>query len=227
MKEEKKAWVRPPHPFDLKLEHYQKCMSEASFGFLSLDPDPVLDPSRTEPILHPLRWGQAFPTHDMVYLAMIASGRAGPLEPAAMCSYRCSEDNAAVAAIISLVYSYARECGMLKGKPPYEAWEMFVHRVETARHEAHTVLRWAEVLCKKSNVNWSAKIPTEWQVLVGALSGQIDWSKLRSDRDFWSRTITAGKMMTQAPGWRYQLYTFRKLSEADGDTFTETLEEAP
>ena len=103
---------------------------------------------------------------------------------------------------------------------------MFVHRVETSRHEADTVLRWAEVLCKKSTVNWSGKIPTEWQMLIGALSAQINWSKLRSDRSFWSKTITFGKMMCQAPGWRYQLYTFRKLSELDGDVFAEELEEA-
>lgn len=226
MEEKKKAWVRPAHPFDLKPEHYQKCRMEASFGFATLEPDPVLDPTRTAPILHPLRWGAAFPTHDMVYLAMIGSGRAGPLATPEMSSYRCSADEAAVAAVISLVYSYARTVGMLKGKPPYEAWEMFVHRVETSRHEADTVLRWAEVLCKKSTVNWSGKIPTEWQMLIGALSAQINWSKLRSDRSFWSKTITFGKMMCQAPGWRYQLYTFRKLSELDGDVFAEELEEA-
>lgn len=226
MEEKKKGWVRPPHPWDLKMEDYQKCRMEASFGFPTLEVDPVLDPERTMPILHPLRWGAAFPTHDMVFLAMIASGRVGPLSVGAMSSYRCSEDEGALAAVIALVYSYARTIGMLKGKPPYEAWEMFVHRVETSRHEADTVLRWAEVLCKKSTVNWSGKIPTEWQMMICALSEQVQWSKLRSDRTFWSRTIVFGKAMCQTPGWRYQLIAFRRQSEVDGDVFVEELEEA-
>lgn len=212
---------RQPHPFDLTESHYQRIRQQASFGFPTIPADPALGILEDRP--DPLAWAAAFPTHDMPFLVMLASGRAGPLER--LPSYRCSEIEAAAAAVIALVWSYARTVGMLAGKPSYEAWETFTFRVETSRHEAGSALRWAEVLCTKSQVSWQGKIPPEWQLLITSWSSGVRWGAIRNHTEFWSKAVLFAKLMCVAPGWRYQLLTLARASAAAGDTFIETVEE--
>jgi len=201
------AYVRPPHPLDLKEMHLSHLWTAQE-----MTPDPVLSQN-----LRPL-WQNLFPHGEVTSMVMITTGISGPLSSPDLASFRCSGAESLVAAYIARAWGLARnptQKGILAGKPAYEAWDMICGRVRSARSESPSWSRWWLRLLAALKVK-PEQVPQEYaMVLPAAIPTLPPWPKSKGDLDFWNNVNTCASLIAREPGWRWQYLALVAESKKD------------
>ncbi len=215
-----KAFVRPPHPFDLTPLHLTDLWNRQETTESNQHPD--------QPLNLPKPWHGPYLHGEIRSLTMLLTGASGPLTPPELASFRYLEAEALIAIYIARAWSLARNPttkGMLAGKPAYEAWDMLCARVRSSVSSTDGWSGWWPGLRKRLGIK-AEQVPQEYALCWESILPTLPPMRKLRDPD-WSRVYAAAAMVAREPGWHWQYLTLVLATKGDAvPSYLETLTDA-